>query len=225
MTLQQFLAKRTGQGKRHAKKLLESGEIMLNGSMETEGSVVIGKFDHINAAGEILQSSIRRIILLHKPAGILSATKDPIHRTVIDLIDAPWAPELHLAGRLDRATTGLVILTNDSNFSESITSPKHLIPKTYLVHTDQSIPPEALEKFRAGMSFAKENTRSHPAFVDLLTETSCRLTIFEGLHHQIKRMFLRFGIRVTDLHRESIGTYALGNLASGQWRNDEPQRR
>ena len=173
------------------------------------------KFDHLIAAGETLQSNTRRILLLHKPTGILSATTDLTHKTVIDLIDEPWASELHLAGRLDRSTTGLVILTNDSHFSESLTRPENKIPKTYLVHTDLPIPPAAIEKFRSGMSFKKENTRSQPATVDLLTETSCRLTIHEGLHHQIKRMFLRFDIRVTSLHRESIGTYQLTGIKPG----------
>ncbi len=217
MTLLQFLAKRSGQGKRHARKWLENGEVTLNASITTEGTIEIGKFDHITAAGETLQANTRRIILLHKPAGILSATKDPLHETVIDLIEEPWANELHLAGRLDRSTTGLVILTNDSKFSESLTPPENKIPKTYLIHTDEAIPEEAIRKFRSGMSFQKENTRSQPALVDRLSETSCRLTIHEGLHHQIKRMFLRFGIRVTSLHRESIGSYHLGNLAPGQW--------
>ena len=217
MTLLQFLAKRSGQGKRHARKWLENGEVILNASITTEGTIEIGKFDHITAAGETLQANTRRIILLHKPAGILSATTDRKHKTVIDLIDEPWANELHLAGRLDRSTTGLVILTNDSTFSESLTLPGNKIPKTYLVGTDQPIPPEAIAKFRTGMSFKKENTRSHPAIVDLLTETSCRLTIHEGIHHQIKRMFFRFDIRVISLHRESVGPYHLADLAPGQW--------
>ena len=218
MTLAQFIAKRTALGKRHAKKLLENGEVILNGNTVTIGTIELGKFDHLTAAGKTLQSNTPRYILLHKPAGILSATTDPTHRTVIDLIDEPWAHELHLAGRLDRSTTGLVILTNDSKFSESLTRPENKIPKIYLVHTDQAIPEEAITKFRKGMSFEKENTRSQPAIVDLLPENSCRLTIHEGLHHQIKRMFLRFDIRVTALHRESIGSYTLGDLQPGQWK-------
>ncbi len=220
MTLAQFLAKRSGHGKRHARKLLENDDVTVNGHPQKHGNIEIGKFDHITAAGEILQARTRRVILLHKPAGILSATKDPVHRTVIDLIEEPWAGELHLAGRLDRSTTGLVILTNDSGFSESLTRPENRIPKTYLVSADQPIPPTAIRKFRSGMSFEKENTRSRPALVDLLSETTCRLTIHEGLHHQIKRMFLRFGIRVIALHRESIGAYRLEDLAPGEWRED-----
>lgn len=219
MTISQFIAKHSGLGKRHAKKLLEAGEVFLNHELVTDGNLPLGKFDHLSTNGEILQDRTARYILLHKPIGILSATSDPTHRTVIDLIDEPWANELHLAGRLDRATSGLVILTNDSRFSKSLTSPENHIPKTYLVHTDQPIPETVLQQFRDGMSFEKENTRSAPAIVDLLSETSCRLTIHEGLHHQIKRMFLRFGIRVTHLHRESIGPYHLENLQPGHWRN------
>ncbi len=223
MTVSQFIAKRSGLGKRHAKKLLENGEVILNGDPVTDGTTPLGKFDHLIAACEILQANTRRIILLHKPAGILSATSDPTHRTVIDLIREPWASELHLAGRLDRATTGLVILTNDSAFSESLTRPGNRVPKTYLVETDLTITSEAIDAFRDGMSFAKEKIRTQPAVFLSLSETSCRLTIHEGKHHQIKRMFLRFGIRVTNLHRESIGPYVLPeDLAPGDYRVIDP---
>ena len=219
MTLSQFIAKSSGLGKRHAKKLIEAGDVRLNGEIVIDGNLPLEKFDLLSAKGDILQARTARYLLLHKPIGILSATTDKIHRTVVDLIHEPWANELHLAGRLDRATSGLVILTNDSRFSESLTSPDKHVPKTYLVQTDQAIPETVLQQFRDGMSFEKENTRSAPAEVELLSETSCRLTIYEGLHHQIKRMFLRFGIRVTQLHRESIGPYHLGNLQPGEWRN------
>lgn len=219
MTLAQFIAKKTGLGKRHAKAVLDCGEVILNHSIVYDGFIALGKFDHLTVSGEILQSHTRRIILLHKPAGILSATSDPTHRTVIDLIREPWAGELHLAGRLDRTTTGLIILTNDSEFSESLTQPGNKVTKTYLVETDQTITAEAIAAFRDGMSFAKEKIRTQPAIVAPLSENSCRLTIYEGKHHQIKRMFLRFGIRVTNLHRESIGMYVLPNdLAPGKYR-------
>lgn len=223
MTISQFIAKKTGRGKRHAKSLLENGEVFLNHQSVTDGSLALAKFDHLIVSGEVLQSRIPRHLLLHKPAGIVSATTDTEHRTVIDLIDEPWAHELHLAGRLDRATTGLVILTNDSGFSESLTRPEEKIPKRYHVTTDQIIPTELIEKFRRGMSFDKEKTRSQPAIVEPLTATSLHLTIYEGLHHQIKRMFLRFQIRVTSLHRLSIGPYHLPTtLAPGQYQSFTP---
>ena len=223
MTVAQFIAKKTGLGKRHAKAVLGRGEVCLNQTAITDGSQELGKFDQLTVSGEILQSHVPRYLLIHKPAGILSATSDPTHRTVIDLIREPWARDLHLAGRLDRSTTGLVILTNDSVFSESLMRPGHRIPKTYLVETDLPITAEAIEKFRSGMFFAKEKISTHEAIVIPLSETSCRLTIYEGKHHQIKRMFLRFGIRVTKLHRESIGPYVLPeDLAPGHYRIIDP---
>ena len=223
MTVAQFIAKKTGLWKRHAKAVLGRGEVCLNQTAITDGSQELGKFDQLTVSGEILQSHVPRYLLIHKPAGILSATSDPTHRTVIDLIREPWARDLHLAGRLDRSTTGLVILTNDSVFSESLMRPGHRIPKTYLVETDLPITAEAIEKFRSGMFFAKEKISTHEAIVIPLSETSCRLTIYEGKHHQIKRMFLRFGIRVTKLHRESIGPYVLPeDLAPGHYRIIDP---
>lgn len=225
MRLINFIAKRSGQGKRYAKRALEGGEVLYNHSVVNDGGIFVGKFDHITLAGEVMQAKIARYLLLHKPSGILSATSDSLHSTVIDLIHEPWAKELHLAGRLDRSTTGLVILTNDSKFSESLTQPGNKIPKTYLVETEQFIAPNVIEAFRGGMYFAKEDIYTQPAEVALLSSNSCRLTIFEGKHHQIKRMFLRYGIRVTKLHRESIGSYSLPeDLALGEWRVMEKQR-
>lgn len=216
VTVVQFIAKKTGLGKRHANAVLGRGEVLLNQTVITDGSQELGKFDQLTVSGEILQFRVPRYLLMHKPAGILSATSDPMHRTVLDLIAQPWARDLHLAGRLDRATTGLVILTNDSAFSESLMRPGNRIPKTYLVETDDTITAEAIGAFHKGMSFAKEKITTQEAIVVPLSETSCRLTIYEGKHHQIKRMFLRFGIRVTNLHRESIGPYVLpADLAPG----------
>ena len=216
VTVAQFIAKKTGLGKRHAKTVLGRGEVFLNQAAVTDGSQELGKFDQLTVSGEILQFRVPRYLLMHKPAGILSATSDPVHRTVLDLIAHPWASDLHLAGRLDRSTTGLVILTSDSAFSESLMRPANRIPKTYVVETDDTITAEAIGAFRKGMFFAKEKIATQEAIVIPLSESSCRLTIYEGMHHQIKRMFLRFGIRVKKLHRESIGPYALpAGLAPG----------
>ncbi|MFD2256624.1 pseudouridine synthase [Luteolibacter algae] len=223
MTLLQFIAKRTGKGRRFAKAALEAGQVFLNKIQQSEGRVEVGKFDQLELSGEILQQRTARYVMLHKPAGAVSATQDREHTTVIDLIKTDWAHDLHLAGRLDRATTGLVILTNDSAFSESLTQPAQKIPKTYLIHTDLPIPPDAIAKFRSGMSFDKEKIRTQPALVEMLSETSCRLTIYEGKHHQIKRMFLRYGIRVTQLHRETIGPYQLpDHLLPRKWMAIDP---
>lgn len=114
MRLIDFIAKRTNLGKRHAENMLGKGNVILNGDLVRDGNVALGKFDHVIVAGETLQYKTRRIVLINKPTGVLSATTDPTHRTVVDLIREPWAHELHLARRLDRTTTDLVVLTNDS---------------------------------------------------------------------------------------------------------------
>ena len=140
---------------------------------------------------------------------------------MIALIDEPWADELHLAGRLDRFTTGLVILTNDSRFSEALTQPESKIPKVYHVQTDIPITQEAVTAFKAGIPFAKEGIRTQPAQVQWSEEQSpcsCILTIFEGKHHQVKRMFARFDIKVTSLHREAVGPISLSTLGEGKYR-------
>jgi len=188
-------------------------------SVVSERGIEVGKFDRVEVGGEIVQARLRRVLLLNKPAGVVSATVDDEHQTVIDLIDAPWAAELHLAGRLDRATTGLVILTNDSRYSESLTEPGMKVGKRYLVEVDGEIAEEVVETFRKGMWFAKEKVTTAPAHVELLGSSRCRLTIYEGKHHQVKRMFARFHLKVTALHREAIGSIELpDDLHPGEWR-------
>jgi 16S rRNA pseudouridine516 synthase len=223
MRLDRLLKSRAQIGRRQARDHLAAGRVLVNDRIERHGNRLLYPFDHIVLAGQTLRRQQPRYLILHKPAGHVSATKDPQHPTVIDLITESWARELHLAGRLDRFTTGLVILTNDSRFSEALTQPERHVPKTYLVQTAQPIPAHAITAFREGMFFAKENITTHPAIVEPHNDHSCRLTIFEGKHHQIKRMFARFDIKLTNLHRESIGPLSLDkNLLPGSYRPLSP---
>jgi 16S rRNA pseudouridine516 synthase len=217
MKLVRLITKTLDCGSRTARAHLAAGRVRVNGEIETSHARQLEPFDHVQVDHTILQARIPRYVALHKPSGHVSATTDPEHPTVIDLIDEPWADDLHLAGRLDRFTTGLVILTNDSQFSESLTLPQEKIPKVYHVKTDLPISAEAIAAFKKGMRFEKENATTAPAQIKITTPTSCRLTIYEGKHHQVKRMFARFGIKVTALHRESVGNIALGTLKSGEW--------
>ncbi len=210
-------------GKRRTRELFESGLVLLNGSV-AEGKELIGRFDHVELRGEIVQARTRRVAILNKPSGVVSATVDEEHPTVIDLIDEPWAVELHLAGRLDRYTTGLMVLTNDSDFSESLTEPEMKVGKRYLVTVDGAITPEVMEAFERGIWFAKEKMTTTPAKVVLIREDQCRLTIYEGKHHQVKRMFAGFELKVTALHREAVGGIELPeDLAAGEWRLLDPE--
>lgn len=206
-------------GKKEARALLEAGSVTVNGRVERDASQLIGDFDRVECEGHTVQARSRHRLMLHKPAGHVSATVDPEHPTVIDLINEPWKNELHLAGRLDRFTTGLVILTNDSAFSESLTEPGRRVPKAYKVETDVEISEEAVAAIRAGMRFDKENVTTQPALIELESDRACDLTIYEGKHHQVKRMFLRFGIKVIALHRYRVGKVVLDSgLAPGTYR-------
>ncbi len=100
-------------GRKECRALLEAGLVSVNGTIERDPSRRIGHFDLVKSEGETVQARSRHRLMLHKPAGHVSATVDPEHPTVIDLIDEPWKSELHLAGRLDRFTTGLVVLNRE----------------------------------------------------------------------------------------------------------------
>jgi 16S rRNA pseudouridine516 synthase len=221
MRLDRLIRKDARLSSREARDRLAAGEVFVNGEPERDGSRRLAPFDHVMLGNTALRASVARYVLLHKPAGYVSATTDREHPTVIDLIAEPWASELHLAGRLDRFTTGLVILTNDSRFSEALTVPKNHVAKRYRVETESPITEEAVSAFRCGMEFAKEQITTHPAIVDRIHPHAGLLTIYEGKHHQVKRMFARFGIKVTKLHREVIGPFEL-DVPEGSYRELSP---
>ncbi|MFT6499886.1 MAG: 16S rRNA pseudouridine516 synthase, partial [Akkermansiaceae bacterium] len=112
MRLDRFVGKWAGTGKRRTREIFEAGRVRLNGDVPDEPGTEVGKFDRVEVDDEILQALTPRYVMMHKPLGIVSATVDEEHQTVIDLIKEDWAGELHLAGRLDRHTSGLVVLTN-----------------------------------------------------------------------------------------------------------------
>ena len=162
----------------------------------------------------------RAYLMLHKPRGCVSATRDDKHPSVLGLVDHPQREELHLVGRLDFNTTGLLLLTNDSRWSSAITLPERRIPKTYRVETRDEITPEYAERFREGMYFRHENLRTRPATLEVLGPRLALLTLCEGRYHQVKRMFGSFRNPVLALHRESVGPLRLDeSLAPGQYRD------
>lgn len=224
MKLEDLVAKRLGIGARRARTLILSGRVLLDGLPTGDHRHPVSRFEAVACEGTIVQPGIERLrLMLHKPAGVLSATSDPVHPTVLDLIDHPAKATLHLAGRLDRSSTGLVLLTNDGAWSESLAHPESGIEKVYLVGTDRPIPAEAEERFAEGFFFATEGITTRPAGLERLGERLARVTLREGRYHQIKRMFHRLGgTRLLSLHRERIGPFSLpADLAPGEWRKAE----
>lgn len=162
--------------------------------------------------------------MLNKPVGVVCATVDKHHKTVIDLLEHPSKDELHIVGRLDLNTSGLVLLTNDSRWSERLMSPEHKVAKKYLVKLEQPITKEQsqryIEAFAKGMYFGFEDITTLPARLMIIDEYNVEIKLFEGKYHQIKRMFGRFQNPVIGLHRESVGSLVLDeNLAVGESRS------
>ncbi len=223
MRLDRFLERRLSCSARTVRHLFAERGIRLNGAAVASGHLQISKFCHVEAQGIVLQSGTPVYLMMHKPRRCVSATTNGRNITVLDLIELPEKEQLHLAGRLDFNTTGLLLLTNDGNWSRSLTLPQQQIPKTYRVQTRDEITAEYIEKFAAGIYFRFENLVTRPAELKLLSATTAELTIHEGRYHQIKRMFGFFGNPVTDLHRLSIGSLMLDeDLDPGEYRHLRP---
>ncbi|MFN0079446.1 MAG: pseudouridine synthase [Prosthecobacter sp.] len=220
MKLDRLIASHHAMGRQAAHHTIAAGRVRVNDVTVTDSHHPVDRFTQVNLDDAIIQQPERALyLMLHKPAGILSATKDAQHPTVLDLIDDPDKHTLHLAGRLDRSTSGLVLLTNDGRWSKRLMAAEEKVPKVYLVETLDPIAPEAVDAFAAGFYFHTEDITTLPAELVILGERSARLTLHEGRYHQVKRMFHRVNNRVLRLHRESIGLIMLpADLLPGQWR-------
>lgn len=223
MRLDRLLQKLTRQSNKQVLKWLEQGQVQLDGRPCLDGRAKTTEFSQIQLNGEAIYGKHGQYWLMNKDAGVLSATSDPQHPTVIEALKALQpdldVSDIHIAGRLDRATTGLLILTNDGRWSKKLTRPEVKIPKRYLVTTQNPIAPEAETRFREGIYFAYEDITTSPAELTLINETQAWLTIYEGKYHQIKRMFGTFRNPVIGLHRTQMGQIHLeADLALGQAR-------
>jgi pseudouridine synthase len=176
--------------------------------------------DRITLDGKPLQKTAKTYLLLYKPKGYLTTYRDPEGRpTVYDLIEDAGA-WLAPVGRLDLDTSGLLLLTNDTEFAERIMNPEHKVPKTYLVKASTRLTEEQMEQLRRGVQLADGPTR--PARVELLRQSAkysfLELTITEGRNRQVRRMVEAVGSKVLKLVRTAIGDIRIGDLPIGRWR-------
>lgn len=199
--------------------MLVEGRVLLDGQVIKDAAQQINAFSRIRVDGLQLQGVQARYYMLHKPRGLVSATVDKQHQTVLDLFAPHERQGLHIAGRLDLNTTGLMLITNDGRWSRRLTEPEKKIPKVYQVETEKPVLSEYKAVFSRGIYFAYENLTTRPAALEILSEYQSRLTIYEGRYHQVKRMFAYFNNKVTALHREQVGQLRLDNkLAEGEYR-------
>lgn len=222
--LDRLLAKHRSMGRTAAHQAIAARRVRVDGEVVTDSHHEADRFTRVELDEELVQQATRLLhIKLHKPVGVVCATVDPQHRTVLDLVDDPDKHTLHIAGRLDSNTSGLVLLTNDGRWSKPLMAPETKVPKVYFVETAHPIPPSAVAAFAEGFHFHTEDIITRPAELEVLGERTARLTLHEGRYHQVKRMFHRVGNRVVRLHRESVGRILLPpDLAPGEWRHLTP---
>ncbi|AZF36153.1 Ribosomal small subunit pseudouridine synthase A [Pseudomonas sp. R4-39-08] len=220
MRIDRFLSNLPRFNRRQVRLLLVERRVSVDGVTVSDPHHEVREFSQVCVDGEVLQAGKpARYFMLHKPQGCVSATADPQHPTVLDLLNEPDNGTLHIAGRLDYNTTGLMLITNDGQWSRRLTQPTTKLPKVYRVETAQEIGPEYAVTFKAGLYFAFEDLTTQPAELELLGPTTARLSIIEGRYHQVKRMFGHFNNKVIALHRERMGPLQLDpSLAPGEYR-------
>ncbi len=224
MRLDRFLSNLPRFSRADARLLLAAGRLRVDGATVRDGRHEIREFSRIELDDELLQAGKpARYFMLNKPAGVVSATEHAEHRTVLDLLDEPDKHELHIGGRLDLNTTGLLLITNDGLWSRRLTEPRSRLGKVYRVSTEQPISAEYIEVFARGLYFAYENLTTMPAELQILDAHIALLTLHEGRYHQVKRMFGHFQNKVIGLHRLSMGAIQLDpELLPGQYRPLSP---
>lgn len=211
MRLDKYLAERTGMTRSESRKAVTKGRVSIDGAVCRKADTQLDEHTAAVALdGVPLAGAYRKFvyIMLNKPEGVVSASRDKKDTTVVDLVAADFPRrELFPAGRLDKTSTGFVLLTDDGALAHDILSPAHHVEKQYVVTLDTPLTDAMRRGFAAGVE---------PLTDDGLT---VQVTLRQGVYHQIKRMFGVFDAGVNALHRESIGGVALDPaLAPGQWR-------
>ena len=220
MRLDKFIAEQTGLTRSQAAKALKSGVVSVNEEIEKSGARKVSTEDAIRYEGELLEwVEGGQYFMLYKPQGYVCSHDDGEYPTVFQFFDYPLMNKLHTAGRLDVDTTGLVLLTDDGQWSHRITSPKHHCEKTYLVTLADPVEAFYAQQLAEGILLRGEKEPCLPAKMEILDDYNVNLTISEGRYHQVKRMFAALGNKVEALHRWRIGDIVLDeSLEEGEYR-------
>ena len=224
MRLDKFLANNTPYSRKEVKRLLRDNRVTVNESIVRSASSNLAENDKVELDQELVEQLGPGYFMLNKPLGVVCANSDPEHETVFDLFDSESYSGLHVAGRLDIDTTGLVLITGDGKWSHRITTPKFKCEKVYYAVLAEPIDERMIEKLEQGVMLQGESERTAPAKVEKIAEDEIRLTITEGRYHQVKRMLACVCNSVNELHRERIGTIQLDpNLELGEYRHLTPE--
>lgn len=219
--LDKIIANSGTLSRKEVHRLIKSGAVSVNGiTTKDRGFCIDPETAEIKINGQSVSLEKYVYIMLNKPEGVVSATKDPTEKTVVDLVPAELKKKnLFPAGRLDRNTTGFVLITDNGDFAHKILSPKNHIEKTYEARLAERIDEESLKKVAEGITLG-DGTECLPAKVKVLEDGEnplIEIKICEGKYHQIKRMFAAVGNAVIELKRVKMGELSLDeNLAPGE---------
>ena len=225
MRLDKFLVACAVGSRTEVKNLLKAGRVTVNGKKEKSAKLQIDEeTDEICFDGQKLDYEEFVYYMMNKPQGVISATEDPKHKTVLDLMDDyARAKEVFPVGRLDIDTHGLLLLTNDGKLAHALLSPKRHVDKTYLARINGVMTDADVETFAQGVPL--KDFTCQPAKLELVSidrekdQSLVRVTIAEGKFHQVKRMVAYCGKEVVDLQRLTMGTLTLDeDLKRGEWR-------
>lgn len=222
--LQKYIALCGKASRRKAEEMIADGRVRVNGQKVTEQGVKVEiGADKVTVDGkELSVVSKKYYIMLNKPVGVVSTVSDEAGRpTVVDILKDEINTRIFPVGRLDYDTEGLLLLTNDGDFSYRVTHPKFEMKKTYIALVGSGLTVAGLNKLRRGVVI--DGFKTSPAEVELIdsepNSNLVRITIHEGKNRQVRKMFEAVGVKVKELRRISIGKVEIGNLPYGRWRH------
>lgn len=216
--IDKMLSNVTNISRSEIKRFIKRGEVTVNGRVvKTADEKIDPESSEVKLKGQTIGYDEFVYIMLNKPKGILSASNDKNRKTVVDLVPNDMKRQkLFPVGRLDKDTTGLIIITNDGEYAHKIISPKNKTGKVYIATLDGDLKEELVSEFKKGVVLA-DGTKCRPANLEILENNVARLILFDGKYHEVKRMFGVFGLGVNELHRQAIGKLILPEtLKSGE---------
>jgi len=217
--LDKFLCDSGAGTRSQVKAILKSGRVTVDGKPEKDGSRKIDPAVHtVSMDGEVLGGKRRVVLMLNKPAGFITATEDPVDRTVMELIPGEMKHlEVKPVGRLDKATEGLLLFTNDGELLHRLISPRKEVPKVYYARHAGTAGEADVQAFARGLTL-RDGTQCLPAKLEPLGAGESLITVCEGKYHQVRRMMASRGMTVAYLERRKEGSITLGTLPRGQVR-------
>ncbi len=219
--LQKFLADAGVASRRAGEQLILAGRVAVNGrTVEQLGTKVDPLHDHVAVDGRAVKTKRKLYLALNKPPGLVCSRNDELQRpTIFDLLPKEWG-HLHSVGRLDFKSEGLLLLTNDGQFSLRVTHPRYGVQKKYLATVEGRVEPDLLRRFTQGVFHEGERLRA--LRTRLLSASNAQsvveLDLAEGKYHEVRRLFESQGRTVKRLQRIQIGKIKLGELRPGKWR-------